>query len=77
MDTIKIEFTEDEISALTNALRVAAVRFDDDAQMMEETDGHAPLAETFRKQAKEAREFADRADAAAEAAYVAAHPDVE
>ena len=51
--------TDDDISIITDALRVAANHYRDNAATCRET-GHVALAEIFVKQAKDAMALADR-----------------
>jgi hypothetical protein len=54
----------DDVSTITNALRVAATRFDESAKVCGEA-GHPRLVEQFTRQALDSRAVADRIEDAA------------
>lgn len=52
-------------STLANALRLAALQYDQDAETSARVPGHDRLAESFKTQAREARKLADEIEQAA------------
>jgi hypothetical protein len=57
--TVKLLLTEREVFVITNALRVAAERYNDDAKTMV-NGGQARLAEQFVGQVQEANTLRDK-----------------
>ena len=55
----RLEFTSIEHVTVVCALRLAAERYDEDVKVCNKS-GHPRLAEQFERQAKDARELADK-----------------